>query len=274
MRTGAQDYIMKDSTARLAPAVARELAESENRRQSRLALAAKEQELRHAQKLEAIGQLAGGLAHDFNNILGIIGLYAEKVRSQTNDDEVQKSLTGIFNAHQRGTKLIRQLLTIGKKQAFEAKIFDLSGAVQKIIEIMTVGLGREHELVLKIASEPLQILGDSVQIEQVLMNFIINSRDAMTEPGQVTIQTSLQSISGEKKVLLSFSDTGCGMSEATLKRTFEPFFTTKEVGKGSGMGLATVMAIIKQHDGEISVSSELNRGTQFNILFPYLEQIL
>jgi two-component system, cell cycle sensor histidine kinase and response regulator CckA len=268
MKAGAQDYIMKNNTVRLTPAISRELLESDRRKENRRKLAEKEDEIRQVQKLELIGQVAGGLAHDFNNILGIIGLYTEKISmANTGDENIQKCVKGISDAHLRGATLIRQLLTISRKGPTDFRKFDLNAIVRNLREILTVGLGRSNELVIRLSSEPAYINGDPNQIEQILMNLILNARDAMTGGGQVVVQTEIDRCS-PPNIVLTVVDSGTGMDQATLRRAFEPFFTTKEPGKGSGMGLATVFAITKVHHGEISVTSELNRGTRFSISIP------
>jgi len=268
MKSGAQNYIMKDNMVRLGSAISRELSDIAARRESLRLLAVKEEELRQAQKMEAIGQIAGGLAHDFNNILGIIGLYAESIEASPNTDHVKDSVSGIMDAHRRGAKLVQQLLTVSRKDAIEVKVFELNMVVKNLLEIMGVALGREHEIVLKLTSESTAIMCDQNQIEQVLMNLVINARDAITDSGEVIIRTQVENQGERSHVVMMVSDNGCGMDEQTLKRSFEPFFTTKEVGKGTGLGLATVHAIVKQHGGEIDVISKVGEGTTFKIRLP------
>ncbi len=269
MKAGARDYILKGNTARLASTLEKELFDAEKRIKNRKILVEKETDLRHDQKMEVIGQIAGGLAHDFNNILGIIGLYAENISTLPDqNDGVRSSISGILSAQARGAKLVQQLLTISRKSAFEMQPFDLNLTICGLLDIMKVALGRQHELTLDLCNEACFINGDQNQIEQVMMNLVINARDAMTKEGNLTIYTRIDESTKPMQVILTVSDTGCGMDESTLAKVFEPFFTTKAEGGGTGIGLATVFAIIKQHNAEIVATSKVDRGTQFSITFP------
>jgi two-component system, cell cycle sensor histidine kinase and response regulator CckA len=239
-----------------------------------------EAQFRHAQKLESVGQLAAGVAHDFNNILTVIQGYAECLQAETKPDTFAASaLKQIVGASQRAASLTRQLLTFSRKQVLQPRVLDLN-QVLRGLDNMLLRLGGEHiQVEANYASELPAVEADLGMLEQVVMNLVVNSRDAMTEGGKLTIATEAVQIDqayvarhadarvGEC-VRLTVSDTGCGMSQKTLERIFEPFFSTKEVGKGTGLGLATVYGIVKQHQGWIEVSSRLQEGTTFRIYFP------
>lgn len=239
-----------------------------------------EAQLRQAQKMEAIGRLAGGVAHDFNNILSVVGGYADLLlRELGADDPRRRRLDLIRKAIESGSALTKQLLAFSRRQAVEMKATDL-GAVVKAIEPMVSRLiGEEHELVVRTEGRLPVVRVDSGQLEQVLMNLAINARDAMPRGGTLIIETKTvhldetfaQTHTGAAPgpyVMLSVSDSGEGMDAETRSRIFEPFFTTKDAGKGTGLGLSTVYSIVKQSGGYIGVYSELGHGTTFNIYFP------
>jgi PAS domain S-box-containing protein len=243
-----------------------------------------EAQLRHAQKLESVGQLAAGIAHDFNNILTIIQGYADCLLARAAQDKAASSaLKQIGNAARRAASLTRQLLTFSRKQIIQTKVLDLNGVLQNLYNMLPRLLGEDIILETVYAKNLARIEADTGMIEQVVMNLAVNSRDAMPKGGKLTISTSLVQVQQEHAVrnpdaragnfcCLTVSDTGCGMDFKTLDRIFEPFFTTKEVGKGTGLGLATVYGIVKQHEGWIEVASEVGAGTTFKIYFPAVLQ--
>ena len=242
----------------------------------RLAL---EQQVLQMQKMEGIGSLAGGIAHDFNNTLtGILG-YAELALTKVAEDHpAHRHLQEIRKQGERAAALTRQLLAFSRKQVLERKIIDLNRLVTDMETFLRRVITENIELTLDLSPNLRTVQVDPGQVEQVLMNLCINSRDAMPKGGRLTISTENFSIDEEycrsnpwakpgDYVRLSVSDTGTGMDEETMRRIFEPFFTTKEQGKGTGLGLSVVYGIVQQHGGLISVHSELGRGTIFRVYF-------
>ena len=237
-------------------------------------------EFQMAQKMEAIGRLAGGLAHDFNNILGVIMGYSDlSIEKLDPSHSVANNLAQIKEAANRAVHLTRQLLAFSKQQIVSPRILDLNAVVDDINKMLRRVVGEDISLIFH-PSVPLGLIrADVGQIEQVLMNLVVNARDAMPDGGEITIETATaeldesyarehEPVTAGEYVMLSVRDTGCGMDEATKARIFEPFFTTKELGKGTGLGLASVYGIVKQSGGYISVHSELDRGTNFELYFP------
>jgi two-component system cell cycle sensor histidine kinase/response regulator CckA len=239
-----------------------------------------EQQLRHVQKLESVGQLAAGVAHDFNNILTIIQGHADRLVEQCKANEaIAEPLSQISAAANRASSLTRQLLMFSRKQVMQSKVIDLNAVLRNLAKMLHRLIGDNITLESSYESTIPAIEADSGMIEQVIVNLAVNSRDAMPKGGKLLISTAEVNIDHGyvrqhhesrtgRFVALKVTDTGCGMSRDTLDRIFEPFFTTKEVGKGTGLGLATVYGIVKQHQGWIEVSSELNAGTTFKIYFP------
>ncbi len=239
-----------------------------------------EAELRQAQKMEAVGQLAAGVAHDFNNILTIIQGHASLQLSTAElDPEVVDSFEHIGSAAERAANLTRQLLAFSRKQVMKQRRLDLNGLVRQISTVLPRLIGEHIRLVTDFASELSAVFADDCNMEQIVLNLSVNARDAMPSGGVLTVRTRdvnvddahlgavPEAIAGHY-VCLSVGDTGIGMDLQTRTRIFEPFFTTKEVGKGTGMGLATVYGIVKQHDGWIEVESEPGRGSTFKIYLP------
>jgi hypothetical protein len=237
-----------------------------------------EERLRQSQKLDAIGQLAGGVAHDFNNILAAILSNAECAREDVGESPVAAMLHEIEIAAERGASLTRQLLTFSRKQQREPRVLDVNGKVQNIERLLRRVIGEDIEMVMSLAPDVGAINADPSQLEQVVMNLILNARDAMPDGGRVVVETmnvELDDLSADTHalppgsyVMLSVTDTGCGMDAETRARIFEPFFTTKAVGKGTGLGLATVFGIIQQSEGAVTVYSELGRGSTFKVYLP------
>jgi two-component system, cell cycle sensor histidine kinase and response regulator CckA len=239
-----------------------------------------ENQLRHAQKMEALGTLAGGVAHDFNNILTVIMGYCNLTAAQLEKDSpLKQNLNQIMTASERAATLTNSLLAYSRKQAINPMLLDLNQCVLQVEKFLERLIGEHIELVTKRCHDKLTVLADSGQIEQVLMNLAANARDAMDRRGCLSIGTGRISIDQEfvrlhgygspgDFALISVSDTGTGMDEATSEKIFEPFFTTKALGQGTGLGLSIVYGIIKQHNGYINVYSEPGHGTTFNIYLP------
>jgi PAS domain S-box-containing protein len=243
-----------------------------------------EHQLLQVQKMEAIGQLAGGVAHDFNNLLTIITGYSELALDRLEPDAPQRGyLNEIKKAGDRATSLTRQLLAFGRRQVLAPQVLDLNSVVSNMGRMLRRVIGEDIELVTILPPDLGTVRVDPGQIEQVILNLALNARDAMPQGGKLTIETSKvdldqayigahAGIAQGPYVLLAISDTGCGMDAETQRHIFEPFFTTKEQGKGTGLGLATVYGIIKQSGGYIWVYSEPGGGTSFKIYFPRLAE--
>ncbi len=238
-----------------------------------------EEQLRNAQQLEAIGRLAGGVAHDFNNILSIIMGHGELLLATAGDDErARNGLEQIRRAADRAASLTQQLLAFSRKQVLQPKVLDLNEAVADVQKMLSRVIGEDIELVASLHPSLVPVKADPGQVEQVLMNLAINARDAMPHGGRLTMETSNVEVSLELArdlelvhggyVLLKVTDSGHGMDAETALHIFEPFFTTKPMGKGTGLGLSTVYGIVKQSGGGIRVESEEGRGTTFRIYLP------
>ena len=239
-----------------------------------------EQQLRQAQRMEAIGNLAGGVAHDFNNLLGVIIGNMELMSERVPPDEIiQNYMEKVRLAVRSATSVTRQLLAFSRKQILQPAILDLNTSVQQLNKMTQRLIGENIRVVLSLDPELGSVKADPGQIEQVLMNLVVNARDAMPEGGKLFIKTSNVELDSEFQkthvgakcgayVKLSVADTGLGMNRDVMARIFEPFFTTKEVGKGTGLGLATVYGIVKQSEGYIWVDSEPGAGATFDIYLP------
>jgi signal transduction histidine kinase len=245
-----------------------------------------EQQLRQAQKMEAIGRLAGGIAHDFNNVLTVIISYSDLVLKR-NDLEARTRLRveEIKKAGERAALLTQQLLTFSRKQVMTTVVLDLNLVVTEMDQMLRRLIGEDIDLHRTLALESCWVKADPVQVEQVIMNLVINARDAMPIGGKIAIETSLvrrpnnasplhQRTPGQAYVCLSVADSGVGMDVETQARIFEPFFTTKEAGKGTGLGLSMVFGIIQQHNGWIEVDSKIGHGTTFHIYVPCAQPTL
>lgn len=243
-----------------------------------------ERQFRQAQKLEAIGRLAGGIAHDFNNLLGVIIGYSDiAVEHLDPNHAMRKNFDEIKKAGERAAVLTRQLLAFSRQQVLEPRTLNLNSVVHSISKMLLRVIGEDISLILR-PGEPLgSVRADLSQIEQALMNLAVNARDAMPTGGKIVIETANveldesytrqhEPVKAGSYVMLSISDTGIGMDEATKSQIFEPFFTTKEAGKGTGLGLSTVYGIVKQSEGYIWVYSEPGHGTTFKIYFPRIDQ--
>jgi len=242
-----------------------------------------EDQLRHAQKMEAIGQLAGGVAHDFNNMLTAVMGYGHLLKLKLKDNaQLLHIVEQVLTITERGGALTKDLLAFSRKQAVRLKPVRLNDLISRIGKLMPKFIGEDIELRIKLTDKPLIVRADSSQIEHVLINLATNARDAMPEGGTLSMETELVNLDHEhikpaeyeapgEYALISVSDTGTGMDRETLRKIYDPFFTTKEVGKGTGLGLAMTYGIIKQHNGYINASSEPGLGTTFTIHLPLIK---
>jgi PAS domain S-box-containing protein len=240
-----------------------------------------EEQLRQSQKMEAIGQLAGGVAHDFNNILTVISGHASLLTMTDLDDTGMRSAQQITQAAERAAGLTRQLLTFSRRQLIQPKKLDMNKVVGNMTDMLGRLLGEDVALQLNYSHAPAIVEADAGMMEQVLLNLAVNARDAMPKGGQLAVRIAIVEISEEhlkrhpearagRFVCVSNSDTGAGIPPENLQRIFEPFFTTKEIGKGTGLGLATVYGIVKQHQGWVEVESQVGHGTTFRIYIPFV----
>lgn len=239
-----------------------------------------QRQLQQAQKMEAIGRLAGGVAHDFNNILGVINGYAEILKSRSDLDQAAfQPIEEIFAAGKKAAALTQQLLAFSRKQIIQPRLLDLNEVVTNLSRMLRRLIGDDVELTMRLSSRTAQVKVDQGQIEQVLMNLAVNARDAMPSGGKLAIETDIcdldesyairhKPVRPGRYVKLTIADTGCGMDQETMSHLFEPFFTTKELGRGTGLGLSIVYGIVKQSDGYIWAYSEPGRGSSFKIYLP------
>lgn len=253
------------------------------RKEMEEALFRSQEQLRQAQKMEAVGRLAGGVAHDFNNFLTAINGYAELLMARVEEGATApREIAEIRRVGERAAALTRQLLAFSRKQVLTPKVLDLGGVVTGMSEMLRGFIGANIEFRTSFAENPWPVKADPGQIEQVIMNLAINARDAMPQGGTLSLSTEnvevsepipvgTAQISPGSYAVLTISDTGCGMDQATMSHLFEPFFTTKEKGKGTGLGLAMIYGIVKQSRGFILVESEKGKGTTFRIYLSRVE---
>ena len=228
-----------------------------------------EESLRHSQKMQAIGTLAGGVAHDFNNLLTVIMGAGELLELLSDDEEIRELIAEINEAADQAAGLTQQLLAFSRRQNLQPKRFDLRELVADLSRLFARVLGEPIELRLVTGQDPCMILADRGQMAQVLVNLAVNARDAMPSGGILTVKTTRIDDAKGPRILLEVSDTGHGMETEVLERIFEPFFTTKPEGKGTGLGMATVLGIIGQSGGTIEVESAPGAGTAFIIELPF-----
>ncbi len=239
-----------------------------------------EEQLRQAQKMEAIGRLAGGIAHDFNNLLTAIRGNAELMSNRVEDPEMAAEIDEILHAADRAATLTRQLLAFSRKQVLQPVTLDLNDSIGNVSRMARRLIGTDVQLHLDLASGLSPVLADPAQVEQVLLNLLVNARDAMPAGGTITVRTKNARLDADAPelrqagiapgafVLMNVIDDGIGMDQATQMRIFEPFFTTKETGRGTGLGLSTVYGIIRQTGGAITVTSKPGQGASFKVYFP------
>jgi two-component system cell cycle sensor histidine kinase/response regulator CckA len=241
-----------------------------------------QRELHQLQRLDAIGRLAGGVAHDFNNLLGVILGHSEILMDRVAEPGLQRGLEVIKSSAKRGAMLARQLLAFGRRQVLDPRVLDVRGVLRDLEKLLRSMLGESIELDFRFEAQCSDVEVDPSQLEQVIMNLAINAHDAMPTGGKLTcsvgdvfLDESYVArrivVTAGPYVQLSVADTGCGMTEEVQQHIFEPFFTTKELGKGTGLGLATVYGIVKQSGGYIWVYSEVGHGTVFKIYLPMVK---
>ncbi|MBU0484781.1 MAG: response regulator [Proteobacteria bacterium] len=292
IKSGEYEYAMPIITAdelgeltsfmkQLAINIKEQIVEREKAEQEKKNL---QDQLLQAQKLESVGILAGGIAHDFNNLLTAITGYADLALAKTAEDHpIHNNLKMISKAGMRAADLTKQLLAFSRKQFFDLKIIDINLVINDLLKMMIRIIGEDVILEVKADHSIKNVKADQTQIEQILMNMAVNARDAMPGGGRLTIETSSTQLDADytkhhegvepgEYVLITISDTGHGMSREVQKKIFDPFFTTKELGKGTGLGLATVFGIVKQHQGHLWVYSEPDMGTTFKIYLPVSEE--
>ncbi len=238
-----------------------------------------ESQLQQSQKMEAVGRLAGGIAHDFNNLLTVILGYSDSILHKLREDNpLRDKVSEIKAAGQRAANLTSQLLAFSRKQILQPQTLELNNVICGISQMLRRILGEDIEIALHLAADLGQVRADVTQLEQVVVNLAVNARDAMPQGGQLVIETRncemderaalLENVLPGRYVLLSVSDTGCGMDEKIKARVFEPFFTTKDVGKGTGLGLSMVLGVVQQSGGTVTLYSEAGLGTTFRIYLP------
>lgn len=271
MRHGANDFILKDRLTRLIPAVEREVSHFRERRVSL-------EQVRHLQKLEAMGLLATGIAHDFNNILAAMVLYFSMLKN-AKEDSTRVYAEKLIQIHSKAVGLVKQILTYSRKQPHVQCQITLNVSIEELKEMLSRLLTSRISIHLHLDPDLKPVTAVKSQIDQVLMNLCVNAKEAMCGAGDLTITTRNVSFQSPEKmtsgvlsegtyVELGVQDTGAGIDEAFIERIFEPFFTTKNQDKGSGLGLSIVHGIVKAMKGEILVTSERNKGTKFCVYFP------
>jgi PAS domain S-box-containing protein len=263
----AHGYVVKDKAEERLVGTVQDITER----------ATLEEQLRQAQKMEAVGRLAGGIAHDFNNLLTVINAHCEFALGTSElPEQTREDLQAVREAGIKAAALTRQLLAFSRRQPMELRDVDLNEAVSGIEKMLRRVIGEDIEVLTRLQPDIWMVRTDRGQMEQVIMNLALNARDAMPGQGRLTIETANVHLDGadpEAKavgdhVMLTVTDTGSGIPRETLEKIFDPFFTTKEVGKGTGLGLATVLGIVEQSGGHIRVYSEIGHGTSFKVFLP------
>ena len=283
MQRGATDYISKQRLGRLVPSVRRtlrELDERLERKRAEDALRMSEKQLRQAQKMEAVGRLAGGLGHDFNNLLTVIMGHSQVLLDELSvGSPIRAKIEEMQKAGERAANLIRQLMAFSRKQPMEPNVLPLNSVIGNVEGMLRRLIGEDIQLVIRPDPHNGHVKADPGQLEQVLMNLVVNARDAMPNGGLLAIETSqvelartpmhhLHPLPLGHYVKLTVTDTGCGMNTDVLGHLFEPFFTTKDAHKGTGLGLSTVFGIVTTCGGGIDVWSQVGHGTTFDLYFP------
>ncbi len=276
LKSGAQDYLLKGKLGRIVPAIERELRDAEGKRERKRL----ETQVHQLQRFEAIGRLAGGVAHDFNNVIGAIMGWADiGAQAAIQGSDLQDKFLKIRSQADRAAALTRQLLAFARRQVLQSCNTNLNELTKEAISLLRNVIGERIEIHMEFAEDLWVVWADPGQIEQVLMNLCLNARDAMPNGGRLFVETKNMQIGEDYRrlhpyaipgryVLLRVFDTGIGMDAATMEHIFEPFFTTKEMGRGTGLGLATVYGIVKQHKGFIDVDSTPGQGTAFRVYLP------
>ncbi len=276
--------LLPDDTLDALASISVIVSQAIERKQIEKALERSEEQLRQAQKMEAVGQLAGGVAHDFNNLLTVINGYSDlALRRLAPADPLTHNIEEIRKAGTRAASLTRQLLAFSRKQVLQPQVLDLNALISELEKMLRRLIGEHIDLRSTLQSELGSIKADPGQVEQVLMNLVVNARDAMPKGGKLTIETknaeldktyvrSHPHLKPGSYVMLSVSDNGVGIDKETLTRIFEPFFSTKPTGKGTGLGLSTVYGIVTQSNGMISVYSEPGQGTSFHVYLPRVDE--
>lgn len=275
MRNGANDFVLKDRLSRLIPAVEREVNHSYEKRASL-------EQVRHLQKLEAMGLLATGIAHDFNNILAAMVLYFSMLKN-SKEESTRTYAEKLIQIHSKAVGLVRQILAFSRKQPNAQTHLNLNSSIEEMKEMLTRLLTSRIQIHIDLDPELKPVTAVKSQMDQVLMNLCVNAKEAMSGAGDLTIATHNVSLEKSEKmtsgelptgayVILSVQDSGAGIEEAVIERIFEPFFTTKAKEKGSGLGLSIVYGIVKGMKGEILVTSKLNKGTKFTVYFPLTQE--
>lgn len=283
MKAGAQDYLMKDKLMRLIPAVQRELKDAADRRKQREIEAELNEQLRQSQKLEAIGSLAGGIAHDFNNMLGAILMHCDTAFDEIGvKADPSHDIAQIQKAAEHAALLTRQLLIFSRKQPLELRVLNINDIVSEVDKMAQRVIGENIKCLVQLDQSVKSVRADSTQLTQLVMNLMVNARDAMPKGGELRIETRMVFLevpriaeNGQIKpgeyAVFTIQDTGCGMDEKTRARIFEPFFTTKEFGKGTGLGLSTVYGVVEQSSGFITLESKIGVGTKFEVYLPVVD---
>jgi len=287
LKAGAQDYLIKGRLARLVPALEREIREAHSRLERKLAEAENrklEEQFHQAQKMEAVGRLAGGLAHDFNNFLSAINGYCQMMLNTLDrSDPTRAWLDEIKKAGDHAASLMRELLAFSRQHVLVTQVLDLNEVVAGVENMLRHLIGKGVDLVTLPGPALWQVKADAARIKQVIVNLAVNARDAMPQGGRLTIETSNieldaasaprhPSVTPGRYVMLAVSDTGIGIDAETQAHVFEPFFSTKEEGKGTGLGLAMVYGTVKQSGGAVWVESEPGQGATFTIYLPRVEE--
>ncbi len=274
--------LLKDNQGRVVGTLSsgEDITERKRAEEEREKLREPHVQLLQAQKMESVGRLAGGVAHDFNNMLSVILGYTQLTMDDLDPaDPMYENLAEVLNAGNRSARIVRQLLAFARKQTIDPRVLDLNGTVEGMLKMLGRLIGEDIDLLWEPGPDPWPVMMDPVQIDQILANLCVNARDAIPGTGRITIETEnvvLDEVycAGHagfrpgRFVMLAVSDDGCGMDRETLDKVFDPFFTTKEIGKGTGLGFSTVYGIVKQNEGFINIYSEPDKGTTVRIYLP------